>query len=158
MSKRRAEITDRVTQFVAVFQDHIVRVFQIPVVNQRHHDLETLQLRRADERILFPFPLACSFPTLRTCLKPDVGERSFTGNRDARHEVVDLCCVTEPVKQSDGRSLRLSFLSDLRNPLMTRSVADAILLRVAALLLFYERDASQIWTHGCAAWSQKKIA
>ncbi len=59
MSKRRAQIADRVAEFVAVIsaqlQNHVVRVFQVPVVNQRHQDLQTLQLLSADKRILFHF-------------------------------------------------------------------------------------------------------
>ena len=73
MTKRRAEIADDVAKFVAVgFEDLIVRIFQVPVVDQGHHDLQALKLLCADKWILLPLPLARSFQTFRTCFKPDV--------------------------------------------------------------------------------------
>src|SRR5205085_5904173 len=60
MSESGPEIADDVSEFVAVAQlNHfIVGIFEVPVVDQRHHDLQTLKLRRPKERIAFPLPLA----------------------------------------------------------------------------------------------------
>src|SRR5436853_6874032 len=70
VSKRRTEIADGVIKFVAVvpaeLNDHIVRVFQVPVVDQGHHDLQTLKLGSTDEWITIPLPFAKPFPRFRT--------------------------------------------------------------------------------------------
>src|SRR5215207_4441807 len=105
MTESSAEIADDVSQFIAVssadMDDLVVRVFQVPVVDQRHHNLQTLKLRRASEWIAFPFPLCHPIPVVRTCFEPHVVERSLAGNRDAWDQVIDLSHVTHTPQQSD---------------------------------------------------------
>ena len=103
MPERRAEIADDVIQFVTAVRldDHVVGVFQIPVVDQGHHDLQTLQFRSAIERIAFPLPFVPTLSLVRTCFKPDVCKGSFSRYGDAWHEIVDLGVVTETPQQSD---------------------------------------------------------
>src|SRR5918993_5131199 len=105
MAESRAEITDDVTKLVAVVaadvNDLVVGVFQVPVVDQRHHDLQSLKLRSAGKWIAFPLPLRQPVPAFRPRFKPGVGKRSFTGNRDARHEIIDFGEIADAPKQSD---------------------------------------------------------
>src|ERR1043165_10060355 len=95
VAERGGEIADHVAELVVatLLDDDVVGIFQVPVVNQRHHDLQALELRRAGERILFPLPFTVTFPVIRTCFEPDVCESSFAGNREARYEIVDLRVV-----------------------------------------------------------------
>src|SRR5215475_5827952 len=90
------EIADGVPKLVISFDfdDYVVGILEVPVVNQGHHDLQTLKLRRAGKRILLPLPFATSFPVIRTCFKSDVRESPFARDRHARHEIVDFGDVT----------------------------------------------------------------
>src|SRR5215213_1921339 len=129
MSESGAKIADDVPEFVisAKLKHFVVGVFQIPVVDQGHHNLQALKFSRAGKWIALPLPFADSFPVFRTCFEPDVSKSSFTGNRNARHEIVDFCYVANAPKQSDGRRFRLSLVADLRDPLATRAIAHFIL-------------------------------
>ena len=99
-----------------------------------------------------------AFHALRPGLKPHIVVCAPGGYRHPRHKVIDLGLVSHSRQQPNGHGFGPRFIRDLRHPLTTSAIAHSILLRVATFLFLDERDATQIGTHRCAAWSEKKVA
>ena len=130
----------------------VVRVLQIPIVEQRHQDEQTLKLVRSDEGIVFPTPIFEPLDLFRPRLEPDVGKAAalahgnfFTRLRcaldlNARGQVVDLCHVADSPHKAHGSRLRLRFVAEFGDPGVPCAVAHAKLDGVAARLVFDESD------------------
>src|SRR5260370_20386157 len=70
LAKAAAQIRDEIAQLVigdlviAHDRDLIIRVLDVPVVQQGHHYLHALKLSAADKGIFLPLPAVDSFDTL----------------------------------------------------------------------------------------------
>src|SRR5918912_2892169 len=177
LAEGRAQVADGEQRFgdtlVALWghvEDDVVGILEVPVVQERHHHNQPLQLRAADERIPLPPPLPCPLDRFRPRLEPDVSETvALTSvslppgpgravDVDARDEVIDFGLVADGPHQSYGCGLRLGLPPDLRHPLAPARVTHAILRRVAAFLGFDEGQAARIRPHLSAARPQQQVA
>src|SRR5437868_15216499 len=75
-----------------------------------------------------------------------------------RIEVANLGFVTQSPHESVRCGIRLSFLSELRDPLIALGVAHAILGRVTAFFLLDESYLSNVRLHLLAARAEQEIA
>src|SRR5918911_942852 len=156
LAEGRAQVADGVERFGHTLaalacrrvQDDVIRVLKVPVVQERHHHDQTLQLAAAYEGISFPLPLARALDRFRPRLEPDVSETvALTSvslppgpgravDVDAGDEVSDFGLVADGPHEPHGCGLRLGLPPDLRHPLAPAPVAHAILRRVAAFISF----------------------
>src|SRR5206468_8533670 len=78
---------------VAREKDSVIGVFDVPIVDEEHHDLQALKLRSSLERIIFPTPFAVALHILWPRLKSHIVERTFPFNRETRIEIGDLTLI-----------------------------------------------------------------
>ena len=129
----------------------IVDVLQVPVVEERHHHPETVELARADEGIVVPAPrgrfFAASALALQTRSRHDVfagdellpaGEPWQSQDADLRPVVVFVDHVAGSPEQARGGRFRLGLFSELDLPPDAVFVFDFELRRRAAVRLLDE--------------------
>src|SRR5580765_8178094 len=92
MAKCRAEVTNDVSQLVtaALKENLVIRIFDVPVIQQDHHHFQTLKLPAANKRISIPLPSVKSLDAFATCFEPDVLKRSFSRNHYSGYQIINL--------------------------------------------------------------------
>src|SRR5256714_2108775 len=165
----RAEVADDVLQLAlpAALTGHVddlvVRVLQVPVVQESHHDDETLKLFRPLERVIVPTPIVEALPTLRPRLEADVCEALTLAaldllarvrrvdDLDARDEVVNVRHVARGPDQTLRGGLRPRLVAELDDPLLPGGVAHAPLHRVARRVVAVPDDLTEVGLHRLSA-------
>src|SRR5947209_9948217 len=163
LSESCAEVADDILKLatsapIAHEENLVVAVLYIPVVQKRHHHFQSLKGTLADERVIFPLPFVKALDAFGPGLEAHVLESAVARNGYARHKVVDLGYVSYGPEQAYGGGFRLCLLSYLRDPLAPRSVANAKLFGIAALLLSNKGYLSQIRFHCGPARPKIKVA
>src|SRR5215211_9462701 len=91
LAERRPEVADDVVKFGAAHGQHaVVRVLQVPVLDERHQDFEPLEFALTREGIRLPAPLVEPLDVLGPRLEADVLERALALDGRARREVGNL--------------------------------------------------------------------
>ena len=140
-SEAAAKIADEIAQFVVrnfliVDDGHlIVRVLNVPVIQQRHHHLQTLIFVTTDKRILFPLPTVNTFDVLWSQTEAHVFKWLIDAiNVNFRNQIVRVSKISGGPHQARCGRLAFRFFAKLDYPFASRAISHPVLRRIAALL------------------------
>src|SRR5215204_5017731 len=139
-------------------EKRVVDFDNIPVMNENHHDLQTLKFIGSDKWIIFPTPVSEPLEILGTRFEAHVFKRSLSRNRQRRDEINNFGFVTQSPQQADSRRFGPRFTTELGYPNASRTVLDAVFFVVSAFLFLDKCYLAQIWLHLPAARTVNKIS
>ena len=146
----RTHVAHQITFLAIDFIDGVVYLFQVPVVEQGHHDAQSVQLSGLHERVVEPVPVPELFDFSCAALQAGPADRPpgsdkllsslqfrETCHLNLRNKVVFVDEVPGGPQQARGGCFRLGFLAQLHPP------ADAMVvlhveLRTGSLHVFLE--------------------
>src|SRR5688572_32502601 len=94
-TERGSKVADGVIELAVLLKDDRVLVFEVPVVEHRHHDAQPGELPRFCEWIVVPAPALATLDAVRPGFETNVLKVSPLGDRDFRNYIVDLGRVTD---------------------------------------------------------------
>src|SRR2546423_11970491 len=140
-AKAAAKIADEIAQLVVrnllimYNRDFVVGVFDVPVVQQRHHHLQTLIFVTTDKRILFPLPTVNTFDVLWSQTEAHVFKWLIDAiNVNFRNQIVRVSKISGGPHQARCGRLAFRFFAKLDYPFASRAISHPVLRRIAALL------------------------